>query len=349
MDTEAAEPPKPLDDVVDRAARALRDVTVPTGPSALLAARTRQTLSRAAAAGTAQSPRLWRRWAAAVLVGGAGAAAWVSMSRDDSRLAVEKSGTPGSAAVGPVVAATTADADPAPARLTGYVLAEGVPPGLLTHRPLIPSATTGPNCGHHHPPPTDASLLVAAGGGIANVVVSVSTGLPDDTEYPRPAAAAVLDQKDCTYFPRVVTMQVGQELVAKNSDPFLHSVHTNPQANVPVNIAQYTVDPVGARLKAIQAAETFKVTCDLHPWMIAWVAAFDHPFYAVTRADGSFDMPAVPPGTYKLKAWHERLGSVDERVTVTYDGKLPTVRFRYGPDRVAAALRGAVQTADASR
>ena len=337
------QPAEPMDDVVDRAASGWRDAAVPAGPSPLLVARTRQALDRAAAAGLVPSSRLWR-WAAAVLVGGSAAFGWLAFANRDAQQASMQSPPPHD---GSVVHPPVAQADAVPARLTGFVRAEGVPPELSKRPPAIPPGTVGPNCGHQHPPPTDASLLVETGGGIANVVVSVVKGLPDDTEFPRPTTPAVIDQKDCTYFPRVVPMQVGQELVAKNSDPFLHSVHTNPMTNAPVNIAQYTVDPVGTRLKAIRAPETFKVTCDLHPWMIAWVAAFDHPFYAVTRADGSFDMPAVPPGTYTLMAWHERLGAVEQVVTVTYEGKLPTVRFKYGPDRVAAALSDRAMTADA--
>jgi hypothetical protein len=310
----------------------MQGLDVPAGPSRLLVERVRCTIG---AGSTSYGSRhtIWR-WAAIVLLAASVGAAWFAMHRGGNQQLADPSP--------PVPVAPQPD-EPRPVMLTGLVRIEGSPP--IVPPPLM--KLPGPGCPHHHAPPPDESLQVAAGGGLANVVVSVSTGLPDDSEYPKPAAAAVLDQKDCRYFPHVVTMQVGQELLAKNSDPFLHSVHTNPLANVPVNIAQYKVDPVGTRLKSIKSAETFKVTCDLHPWMTAWVAAFDHPFFAVTKSDGSFAMPYLPPGTYTLKAWHERLGSVEQQVTVTYDGKLPPVQFKYGPDRVAAAYADRAPMANA--
>jgi len=327
--------PEPPIDPLDRAVGAMRSLDVPAGPSPLLVERTRAAMRAASPMGSSGVSHRVFRWAAIVLLAVSGGAVWFAMHRN-----ADKSQQANGEGTTPVVVPM---AEARPTMLTGLVRIEGNPP-------VIPAPLTkspGPNCPHHHAPPPDESLEIAAGGGLANVVVSVSAGLPQDSIYPDPPKPAVLDQKDCRYFPHVVTMQIGQELVAKNSDPFLHSVHTNPLTNDPVNIAQYKVDPVGTRLKSIKAAETFKVTCDLHPWMTAWVAAFDHPFYGVTKADGTFEMPYLPPGTYTLKAWHERLGSVEQQVTITYDGKLPPVQFKYGPDRVAAALADQMPTANA--
>jgi hypothetical protein len=50
--------------------------------------------------------------------------------------------------------------------------------------------------------------------------------------------------------------------------------------------------------------------------MKAWVAVLDHPYFAVTGEDGSFDLRGLPPGEYTLEVWHEKLGTVDQRVTI---------------------------------
>ena len=56
--------------------------------------------------------------------------------------------------------------------------------------------------------------------------------------------------------------------------------------------------------------------CDVHPWMFAWVGVVDHPFFAVTGADGSFSLEGLPPGTYTIEAWHESLGAQTQTVTI---------------------------------
>jgi hypothetical protein len=53
-----------------------------------------------------------------------------------------------------------------------------------------------------------------------------------------------------------------------------------------------------------------------HPWPRAYLAVFDHPYFAVTKPDGSFAIDAVPPGKYTLVAWHERTGRTEQSVTV---------------------------------
>jgi uncharacterized protein (DUF2141 family) len=58
------------------------------------------------------------------------------------------------------------------------------------------------------------------------------------------------------------------------------------------------------------------VKCNIHPWMKSYVAVFKHPFFMVTGKDGSFDLQNLPPGTYTIQAWHEKLGTSTQKVTV---------------------------------
>jgi hypothetical protein len=60
----------------------------------------------------------------------------------------------------------------------------------------------------------------------------------------------------------------------------------------------------------------FKVKCDVHGWMKSYMAVMPHPFFAVSKADGTFTIPNLPPGTYTLVAWHEKFGSKEQPVTV---------------------------------
>jgi hypothetical protein len=66
----------------------------------------------------------------------------------------------------------------------------------------------------------------------------------------------------------------------------------------------------------------FQIKCDVHPWMSAWVGAFTHPFFTVTRTDGKYTIPNLEPGSYEITAWHERLGTQTASVKVGASGSV---------------------------
>jgi hypothetical protein len=171
----------------------------------------------------------------------------------------------------------------------------------------------------------DESLVVAGDGAVQNVVVSISAGLPPGEQYPAPQNPAALDQKGCMFHPHVIATMVGQPIIVKNSDPFLHSVHSmDAELSPAFDFAQPTTGL--HRVEPLQVVETFQIKCDLHPWMSAWVRVFNHPYFAVTSADGSFAIRQLPPGKYRLKAWHELLG-VREKTIEVHQGQPVTVDF----------------------
>jgi plastocyanin len=130
-----------------------------------------------------------------------------------------------------------------------------------------------------------------------------------------PSTAVVLDQKGCRYVPHVLGVQVGQPVEVLNSDPTLHNVHAVPMSNSEFN--------TGQPLQGMKRAHTFTARevmvpfkCDVHPWMHAYIGVLDHPFFAVSGADGSFQLTGLPPGTYTIEAWHETLGARTQTVTI---------------------------------
>ena len=187
-------------------------------------------------------------------------------------------------------------------------------------------------CAAHHPDGFFDDSLVVYDGRLANVVVRVkfADGQAPPAAAP-PTAPAVLDQKGCQYRPHVLAVMVGQPLVVSNSDAFLHNVHALSFANPAFNFGQPTRDP-GRIIPALKAPEVFKVKCDVHPWMGAYVHVIDHPFFAVTKEDGTYAIPGgLPDGTYTLVAWHEKLG--EKQVTVEVkDGKAEAADFTFALD-----------------
>lgn len=160
----------------------------------------------------------------------------------------------------------------------------------------------------------DEPYLVGPGGELRNAVVFLKNP-PAGSDAPAPAAP-VIDQKDCVYVPHVVAARAGQAVTFTSSDKVLHNVHVvardNGESNQSMNFGERRELP-------IKAAEFFTAKCDLHPWMTCKVAAFDHPFYTVTGADGSFAFNGLPPGTYTVGVWHEKLGQRSQDVAVAVD------------------------------
>ena len=113
-----------------------------------------------------------------------------------------------------------------------------------------------------------------------------------------------LDQNGCQYVPHVLGMQTNQKLKITNSDPTQHNIHPQPKNNPEFN--QVQANGAGPLEKTFTRAEVLiPVKCNQHPWMKSYIAVLKHPFFAVSKADGTFEIKGVPPGTYTVVAWHE--------------------------------------------
>jgi plastocyanin len=169
---------------------------------------------------------------------------------------------------------------------------------------------------HKDGPLLSDEVIVGDGGGLANVVVYVDSKVEGDFEVS--AEPAILDQVGCTYTPHILTMQAGQTLEVKNSDPLVHNVRSFAEKNRPFNMGQTEGN---VREKVLRKKELeIKVKCDIHRWMTAYIFVFGHPFYAVTDETGNFSIEGLPAGEHTLVAWHEVYGRQEAKVTVGEDG-----------------------------
>jgi plastocyanin len=180
-----------------------------------------------------------------------------------------------------------------------------------------PPRETIPNkpCHDGAPELKDETVVVNADGTLANVFVYLAN-VPASDGSGRPAA--LLDQKDCHYVPHAVGVQVGQTLTVRTSDPgTMHNVHMIPQQQKNP-AANFGLTTAGAEKEVkFDQAEFIRVKCDVHPWMTAYIGVFDSPFFALTsEASGSWEITKVPAGDYKLIAWHEQYGIVEQTVSV---------------------------------
>ncbi len=173
-----------------------------------------------------------------------------------------------------------------------------------------------PNCAAANPGDVYTETVVAEGGKLANVFVYVKNAPAGGAA---PTEPVVLTQKGCRYTPHVFGVQTGQTFIVHNGDQSLHNIHATPNVNDEFNQSQpFEGMEMEKSFDKVEVMIPFK--CDVHPWMSAYVGVVDHPYFAVTGADGSFTIDGIPAGTYTVEAWHEKFGTRTVEVTVEANG-----------------------------
>jgi plastocyanin len=183
-----------------------------------------------------------------------------------------------------------------------------------------------PSCAKLHPGPTvSQEFVTGSDNSLGNVVVFISDGLGNRT-FDVPTQEVTFEQKGCIYEPHVIALRANQKLKMINSDNTTHNVHPLPANNREWNKAE----PAGASMEESFPREeiAIPVKCNVHPWMKSYIAVFKHPYFAVTSKDGSFQLPNLPPGEYTVEAWHEKLGTMTQKITIAA-GESKTVDFTF--------------------
>lgn len=187
------------------------------------------------------------------------------------------------------------------ATILGKVMLSGERP-----KPTVIDMTADPGCYKDNPRPK-TEWYEGRAGGLANVFVYVTSNAFNGYVFETPTSPVVWDQKGCRYVPRVLGMQLGQTLSITNSDATMNNVHPTPKFNPEWNQTQAVGSP--PLLKILRHAEVAIPFWDnQHPWKKGYVSVFTHPFFAVTDMEGNYRIQGLPPGAYKLTAWHKRLG-----------------------------------------
>jgi plastocyanin len=224
----------------------------------------------------------------------------------------QEAAKPAESAAAPAGAAGGQKVDPATAGdVKGVVSLDGVAPKneaiKMNADPVCVSANKSPQF-------QETYQVGADGKSLANVFVYVKDGLGNYV-FDTPTEPAKIDQQQCRYHPHVFGIRVGQPLEILNSDPTLHNIHAIPKANQEFNNGQ----PIqGMKMTHTFTAPEIMVPfkCDVHGWMNAYVGVVNHPYFAVTDKDGKFELKSLPPGTYTIEAWHEKLGTQTASVTL---------------------------------
>lgn len=159
-------------------------------------------------------------------------------------------------------------------------------------------------------------FAVGRRGELANAFVYVKRGLEGKTFAPPPKTETVaIDQRRCRFAPHVFGIRQGQTLRVVNSDPLTHNIHPQPKNNREWNQSQEE-GAVALERRFMFPELMIRIKCNVHPWMRAYVNVMEHPYFAVTGADGAFEIASLPPGDYVIEALHEKAPPSEQSVRV---------------------------------
>lgn len=194
----------------------------------------------------------------------------------------------------------------------GRVVVSGMPPSLP---PLVAQGQPVKDAICSKVAVPDESAVVSPDGGLANVFVYLSK-VPNVDVPPPSSDPVVIDQKGCKFVPHATLIRVGQPLKLLNTDPVAHNVKLTGFA-MSFNQTIPAGDTTGVEAQ-YQRAERgpIPIMCDFHGWMRAYQLAVDHPWMALTQADGTFEISGVPAGKMEFVVWHEKLGNIERKLIV---------------------------------
>ena len=189
----------------------------------------------------------------------------------------------------------------------------------------------------------ERKVLVAAGAGVNNAAICAAANILSDELFvdpetkgidnvfvylpkaaqvhPRLKESAkkevVFDQKGCRFFPHVLFARTDQVVVVKSADGCAHNTRTVPLRNQAVNFALMPNDRTGVEVKnKVPEKLPMEVQCNIHSWMKAYWLILDHPYAAVSDAQGKFSIADLPAGEHEFVIWQEKAGYIERKFKV---------------------------------
>lgn len=159
--------------------------------------------------------------------------------------------------------------------------------------------------------------IVSADGGLGNVFVYLKKVPGGEVPAP-PADPMTVDQKGCRFLPHAAVVRVKQPIVFTNSDPVAHNTAFSPPGSNSFNQTIVANDTKGVPYTYERPeAVPVRAKCDFHAWMGSYHLPLTHPWAAVTKPDGTFEITGVPGAPCEFVIWHEKAGYINRGLKVT--------------------------------
>jgi hypothetical protein len=155
---------------------------------------------------------------------------------------------------------------------------------------------------------SETLIVDSASKGVMNAVVEIvdiTAGKPFEA-----VAAPVISQESCVYVPHVQVFLPPASLTIRNNDDLFHNIHAFAGQVSMFNVSQPSyIKKWPVRL--VEPARIVDIQCDVHPWMMAYLYPVKNPYFAITGADGSFEITDVPPGEHLLSLINSRILGIE--------------------------------------
>ena len=164
-------------------------------------------------------------------------------------------------------------------------------------------------------------VIAGQDGGLKDVVVVI-----EGIQKGKPFAftSAQMEANVCQFLPFVSVVSDKRQITVANRDPVAHDIqgYAYDQSGIDIVLHRAALDKRGTTdvVNLTKGRKVFTMQCGRHSYMQSWGYAIDNPYHAVTNLDGAFAIGDLPPGKYKVKAWHPILGSQEREITVTPGG-----------------------------
>jgi plastocyanin len=193
--------------------------------------------------------------------------------------------------------------------------------------PAAPASSTGSDDTLFANAPGDAivgQVVDGAGKPVQDAVAYVTTGLSPTATFAPPAKPLVIDQRDKTFLPGLLAVQVGTTVEFRNSDPVLHNVYSRSAAKT-FDLGTYSSKDT--KSTTFDKPGRIDVFCAIHTNMHTIVYVLPHPYFSVTDTRGRFEIRGVPAGAYGVRIWSDARGDVESKASVA-DDRAAVVRVR---------------------
>ena len=140
--------------------------------------------------------------------------------------------------------------------------------------------------------------------------------------------------------PLVTVMQNDQPMTVINRDPIIHNsqIFQSERGNIVLNFPlPVSTEPRGGIVHLEKGKRIAQMICGMHEFMQSWGYRVDNPYYAKTKKGGGFQIDQLPPGTYRVTAWHPHLRPIERQVTVV-EGESIELTFEFDGGEVVRPI-----------